>query len=107
MKTWFWAIIMAIEALVLVFWVAGASLRQRQMLPAITANRQLAHGLMLTDLALWTEARYARHPSQADDFAPFQDFPGAIEHFPAGAIVPPSSMGRRAGQNRLPAEARE
>ena len=54
----------------------------------IPANRQLAGELELTDLAIWTEARYTRHPSQADHFAPFQDFPSSVEHFPAGSIVP-------------------
>jgi len=45
--------------------------------------------LQLTDLSLWTEARYTRHPSQADRFTPFQDFPSALEHFPAGSILAP------------------
>ncbi|MDD5364874.1 MAG: hypothetical protein PHR30_05995 [Gallionellaceae bacterium] len=43
----------------------------------------------LTDLALFTEARYTRHPSQADRHAAFQDHPGALEHFPSGALMPP------------------
>ena len=43
----------------------------------------------LTDLALFTEARYTRHPSQADAHAAFQDHPGALEHFPTGALLPP------------------
>jgi hypothetical protein len=52
-------------------------------------KKQLAAALHLTDLAIWTEARYTRHPSQTDFFSPFQDFPGALEHFPAGAIISP------------------
>jgi hypothetical protein len=51
--------------------------------------KSLATTLSLTDLAVWTEARYTRHPSQADLFTPFQDFPSSIEHFPAGSIIPP------------------
>ncbi|MCU0305035.1 MAG: hypothetical protein MUC56_13370 [Thermoanaerobaculales bacterium] len=51
--------------------------------------RCLVGRLGLSDLAMWTEARYARHPSQADLFAAFQDVPGSPEHFPAGSIVPP------------------
>ncbi len=43
----------------------------------------------LTDPALFTEARYARHVSQADRHAAFQDHPLALEHFPAGSLVPP------------------
>jgi hypothetical protein len=45
--------------------------------------------LGLTDLCLFTEARYTRHPSQADRFAPFQEHPGALEHFPSGSLVLP------------------
>lgn len=76
--------------------VAGA--RGRSELPAL---RQLAARLELTDLALWTEARYTRHPSQADFFTPFQEFPGAPEHFPAGSVVGPEGLGRTlaAGRN--------
>lgn len=49
----------------------------------------LAGQMGLTDLALWTEARYTRHPSQADLFSAFQDLPGALDHFPAGSVVAP------------------
>lgn len=52
--------------------------------------RTLVGKLQLTDLSLWTEARYTRHPSQADWFTPFQDFPSALEHFPAGSIIAPT-----------------
>lgn len=44
--------------------------------------------LDLTDFALFTEARYTRHPSQADLHSPFQDHPLALEHFPTGSLVP-------------------
>ena len=56
----------------------------------VRAKRALARALSLTDLSLWTEARYTRHPSQADFFSPFQDFPSATEHFPAGSVMGPS-----------------
>lgn len=46
----------------------------------------------LTDPALFTEARYARHASQADRHAAFQDHPLALEHFPAGSLMPPPVM---------------
>ncbi len=55
----------------------------------IPAKRALSRQLGLTDLSIWTEARYTRHPSQADFFAPFQDFPSSLEHFPAGSVVAP------------------
>jgi hypothetical protein len=53
------------------------------------AKRELVVALSLTDFAIWTEARYTRHPSQADFFSPFQDAPSSFEHFPAGSIVAP------------------
>jgi len=49
----------------------------------------MARRLGLTDLVLATDARYARHPTQADHFAPFQDHPTSLEHFPSGTLVPP------------------
>jgi hypothetical protein len=70
-----------------------------RMQPRLSANRELARALQLTDLAIWTEARYTRHPSQADFFSPFQDFPACMEHFPAGTVVSPSeSLGRGDGR---------
>ena len=61
---------------------------------AITARQEragLVRTLQLTDLCLFTEARYTRHPAMADRFAPFQDHPGAMEHFPSGSLVTPPS----------------
>jgi len=52
------------------------------------SNRSLVSTLGLTDLALFPGASYTRHPSQADRFAPFSDHPAALEHSPAGSIVP-------------------
>ncbi len=57
----------------------------------LPARRQLVSVLSLTDLALWTEARYTRHPSMADLFSPFQDHPAAFDHFPAGSLMAPAS----------------
>jgi len=56
----------------------------------LSLNREIVETLSLTDPALWTEAHYTRNPTQADRFAPFQDFPGALEHFPAGSLVRPA-----------------
>jgi hypothetical protein len=52
-------------------------------------NRRLVRELRLTDLCLFTEARYTRHPSQADLHTAFQDHPLALEHFPSGSLIPP------------------
>ena len=58
-----------------------------------SGKQQLVKILSITDLSLCSEARYTRHPSQADLFAPFQDFPGALEHFPTGSIISPNPIG--------------
>lgn len=55
----------------------------------LAANRELVAQLALSDLALWTEARYTRHPALADFFSPFQDTLASFEHFPAGSIISP------------------
>ena len=55
----------------------------------LAKRRQLVRELELTDLCLFTEARYTRHLSQADLHSPFQDYPMAFEHFPSGSLVPP------------------
>jgi hypothetical protein len=57
-----------------------------------TERAQLVQSLQLTDLCLFTEARYTRHPAMADRFAPFQDHPTALEHFPSGSFVTPPVM---------------
>jgi len=58
----------------------------------LASKRELVRFLMLTDFALWTEARYTRHPSQTDFFTPFQDFPSSFEHFPAGSMIAPVTL---------------
>ncbi len=52
-------------------------------------RRHLVQELRLTDLCLFTEARYTRHLSQADLHSAFQDHPMAFEHFPSGSVVMP------------------
>lgn len=51
--------------------------------------RNLTEQLGLTDVALFTEARYMRHWSLADLHSAFQDAPMAFDHFPAGSLAPP------------------
>ena len=57
--------------LVLVAGLWGES-RKSEQLPVRERNRQLVRSLSLTDLALFTEARYTRHLTQADGHAAFQ-----------------------------------
>ncbi len=55
----------------------------------LAALARLVGQLGLTDLALFTEARYTRHPSQADLHSAFQDHPMSLDHFPSGSLVSP------------------
>lgn len=67
-----------------------ASLRREQAVAGLQQRAALVRELGLTDLALFTEARYTRHPSQADLHSAFQDHPMAFEHFPSGSLqLPP------------------
>ena len=63
--------------------------RGRQRSEEVSGMAAMARRLGLTDVVLATDARYARHPSQADRFAPFQDHPTSLEHFPSGTLVAP------------------
>ena len=49
----------------------------------------LVRRLALTDLCLFTEASYTRHPGMTDPSVPFQEAPMSREHFPSGALVEP------------------
>ncbi len=85
-------LLFAVLALALLLFLASlvdAGLRSRAAAPALEARRALAAGFELTDLALFTEARYTRHLTQADRHSAFQDHPLALDHFPSGALVPP------------------
>ncbi|MBU0498845.1 MAG: hypothetical protein KJ558_02725 [Gammaproteobacteria bacterium] len=50
---------------------------------------ELVRELGLSDLALFTEARYTRHLSLADSHAAFQDHPLALDHFPTASLAAP------------------
>lgn len=65
-----------------------AGIYQQINAPLIAQNGEMVRVLGLTDLCLFTEARYTRHPALADLSTPFQDHPVSLEHFPSGAIVP-------------------
>lgn len=88
-----------ILALVLLFWQGYRTIPTREQ-TELPANLALVRRLGLTDLAVWTEARYTRHPSQSDHFTPFQDFPSSLEHFPAGSILAPPDLAVAASQGR-------
>ena len=89
---------------VFLLWLAGclfffgllfvdAHFRRKANLPLIEGRAAMVRTLQLTDLCLFTEARYARHLSQADLHSAFQDYPMSPEHFPAGSLTrPPKRM---------------
>jgi len=58
-------------------------------LPDLKEMAATVKRLELTDLSIFTEARYTRHPSQADLHSAFQDHPLSLEHFPSGSFVKP------------------
>lgn len=66
-----------------------AAVSQRLDREAVRERREIVRVLTLTDLCLFTEARYTRHPTMADLNTPFQDHPVSLEHFPSGAIMAP------------------
>lgn len=65
-----------------------AAISQRLDLDSVRQRRAVVRVLTLTDLCLFTEARYTRHPSMADLHAPFQEHPMSLEHFPSGGLMP-------------------
>ena len=86
-----------ITVLLLLFCLSfvDTGLRSRYANEKRTQSIELVRKLGLTDLALFTEARYTRHPSQADLNSAFQDHPLALEHFPTGSLVGPPAHLRR------------
>ena len=83
----FFVAILALTLIILL--TQGIRLASMPSLGKVAEKQSLVGQLGLTDLAIWSEARYTRHPSQADLFTPFQDYPGAFDHFPAGSIIAP------------------
>lgn len=78
-------------ALLIIAILAGhAALASRTATAADAERLQLARRLMLTDLCLFTEARYTRHPAMADLHSPFQDAPASFDYFPSGSLLMPA-----------------
>lgn len=71
----------------------------------LALKKELVREQRLTDLALFTEARYTRHPSMADLNTPFQDYPFSLEHFPSGSLVPVPDLLRSPVSGPLSTEA--
>lgn len=80
--------------------IAGhATLVKRGAAAEQAMRRGLVKHFSLTDLALFTDARYTRHPAMADLNTPFQDYPMSFEHFPSGSLMPPPPHVRAYGRH--------
>ncbi len=74
--------------------VVRGEIGRRRSATALRETADLARKLELTDLCLFTDAQYTRHPTQADLFTPFQEHPLSLEHFPSGSLIGPGPAGR-------------
>lgn len=85
----------SVLVLLLGFIFAHAAYTRETAKPQLLEMTAMVRQLELTDLCLFTDARYTRHPSMADMHSAFQDMPMSLEHFPSGSLMsPPPHMGR-------------
>ena len=82
-------IVVALGAAAFGLMIAHAHHRNGNAGPGLKEKAMLVERLELTDLCLFTDARYARHPSMADLHTAFQDSPMSVEHFPSGTLILP------------------
>ncbi len=69
--------------------LTGSGLAVADARDELSRNARLVRELELTDLCIFTEAAYTRHPAVTDLATAFQDAPASFEHFPSGALVGP------------------
>ena len=81
----FWYIF--VNIIILILFYGHALFTKRHAVASLKNKGEMVRRLQLTDLCLFTEARYTRHLSQADLNTPFQDHPFSLEHFPSGSLV--------------------
>jgi uncharacterized membrane protein len=72
--------------------VVDSSIRQDAAVAVLKQRSDMVREYELTDLALFTEARYTRHVTQADLHSAFQDHPMSFEHFPSGSLYLPPQV---------------
>lgn len=85
---WFLSVLVQVSLLSLLLLHANSAADGRH--PQLDRKAALVTNLRLTDLCLFTEARYTRHLSQADLNTAFQDHPLSLEHFPSGSFTQPT-----------------
>ncbi|MCE5262189.1 MAG: hypothetical protein LLG97_01505 [Deltaproteobacteria bacterium] len=86
---------LAVVGTLLFLMFVHAGFRQGADAPMLRQKAEMVRTLGITDLCLFTEASYTRHPSQSDIQTPFQDSPVSLEHFPSGALVAPPPLPRK------------
>lgn len=92
-STYYIAGMIAFGAVLIFLLLVHPKISTEQQRQAMESRIELVRVLQLTDLSLFTEARYTRHLSQADLYSAFQDHPMAFEHFPSGSLTrPPTFM---------------
>jgi uncharacterized membrane protein len=72
--------------------VVDSSISQDAAVAVLKQRSDMVREYELTDLALFTEARYTRHVTQADLHSAFQDHPMSFEHFPSGSLYLPPQV---------------
>lgn len=72
-----------------------SGVRQGSAAAALERRAAMVRDFGLTDLALFTEARYTRHITQSDLHSAFQDHPMSLEHFPSGSMYLPPQVSDR------------
>lgn len=80
--------VLAAQLLISAGLLCHSALLQNSAGPILQQKAEIVSSLRLTDLCLFAEARYTRHPSMADFATPFQDYPFSFEHFPSGSLMP-------------------
>lgn len=90
----FWSILLGFFMLMFVH----AAETRRGLRSDLQLKKRYVRELGITDICLFTEARYTRHISVADRHAAFQDHPMSLEHFPTGSLIgPPAHLDRPGG----------
>lgn len=98
-KSTSYLIFVATSACLLCLVFVHAALTREAATAILNEKSELVGRYELTDLCLFTDARYARHPAMADMNSAFQDMPMAFEHFPSGSVMlPPSHLKRLSGR---------
>ncbi len=91
-SSWFFCCLLS-EVLLLSLLLWHGTISQNAQQEKLQEKAQLVSALQLTDLCIFTEARYTRHLSQADLNTAFQDHPLSLEHFPSGSFTQPMLTG--------------